>query len=70
MARKRTKKNTRKRKAVCDGTPFKMKTKRGVRCACAKTNAQGRFFAHFISGDFCPTGGKAMTYKQAQRKYG
>ena len=62
-----------KRKAkggACDGTVFKMKTKRGNRCACATTNSEGEFFAHFVSGDACPTGGKAITYKQARKKFG
>lgn len=55
--------------SACEGDVFKMKTKRGVRCACATTNSEGKFFAHFVSGDSCPAGGKAITYKQARKKF-
>lgn len=68
MARKR-KKKTSGGSQCKGGNVFKMKTKRGPRCACAKTK-DGRFTAHFIKSGACPVGGKAITYKQAERKFG
>ena len=65
MARRR-----KRRKKGCDGEVFKMKTKRGVRCACATTDSEGDFRAHFVATDACPTGGRAVTYKQARKKFG
>lgn len=68
MARKRKKRTSEGSQQCKGGKVFKMKTKRGTRCACAKTK-NGRFTARFIKSGACPVGGKAITYWQAERKF-
>jgi len=63
----------RKRRQVkageCSGTYFKMKTARGSRCVCAAFDEDGNFSSQFASNDACPMRGKAITFKQARKKY-
>lgn len=49
---------------------FRLKTKRGERCACAATSAEGRFVTVFQKDGSCPVGGPALTYDQAKQRYG
>lgn len=54
----------------CSGEHFRMKLKNGkTRCACAAFDTDGKFSSQFAKTDACPIKGKAITYKQAQKKY-
>ena len=60
--------------AKCSGEYFtlKYKTKKGKtvkRCACAAFTDDGRFVTQFAGADTCSLRGKALTAKQAQRKF-
>lgn len=48
-----------------------MKMKGGKsRCVCAAFDEDGNFSSQFASNDACPVrGGKALTFKQARKKY-
>jgi hypothetical protein len=49
---------------------FRLKTKRGERCACAAVGSDGRFSTVFQKDDSCPVGSPAMTWAQAKEKHG
>ena len=67
MARRRGRKSF--KKSTCSGQYFKLKTKRGSRCACAAFTPDGSFVAQFAKGSACPIKAKSMTYAQAKRAY-
>jgi hypothetical protein len=57
-------------KTKCSGEYFWLKMKGGKkRCVCAAFSSDGRFVTQFSKSDRCPVRSKALTWKQAQRKY-
>jgi hypothetical protein len=54
----------------CDSPKFRMKTKRGTRCVCAVLGGPLGFRTEFKADSECSKSGKAITWKEARRKYG
>ena len=49
---------------------FRLRTKRGERCACAATSSDGRFVTVFQKDGACQVGSPVLTWEQAKARYG